>query len=374
MPAIETDDLPVRVITAGMVVGTIALMILGVQPVLLGGLAEAHRVSDRGLGPLATAEVLMIALGSAVGPAFVRGGRMRLKIAVVSLLLVLANLAIVFADGWWALAGLRGLAGVLEGLLMGATILVTIQSRHPDQLNAIFLAVSALPQALMSWLLPIWIVPRLGPMGGFYILAALSGASVVAAVFLVDTVAVPTQEPHPRALLRRPVMLAIAAIGLQNAAIGGAWDYVERLADQHHFPTWAVGIAVSGGLIVQVIGAFLAGVFGRLAPFRGALLAGSLCQAAVILLMALSQTPLAYVAPALGFGLLWLAMSPFQVRLLIDIDPSRAAAEMLTAVSLVGLSIGPSVAALGVTGANVVGAFWVSTAMMLAASAIYLLA
>ncbi len=345
-------------------------MILGVQPVLLGGLAEAGRITDKALGPLATVEVLMIALGSAIGPAFARGGRMRLKTAALSLLLVGLDLSVVSAKGWWPLAAVRGAAGLVEGLLMGVTILVTIQHRHPDRLNAVFLAVSAVPQAVLAWLLPIWITPRFGSDGGFVALALISVAAVLAAFSLSSRSPV-AAAPHLRALFSRRAAIALAAIGLQNAAIGGAWAYVERLAAQHGFPPYVAAIAVSGGLVVQVVGALAAGAFGRLAPFRTALIVGSLAQTGVIVGMAIAGAPLAYLVPALGFGLLWLAMSPFQVRLLIDIDPSRVAAEMLTAVSLVGLSLGPALSALGIVGDTVTGAFWVAAALMLVSTALY---
>lgn len=364
-------DQPLSTIAAGLTVGTVALMILGVQPVLLGGLAEAGRITDRGLGPLATVEVLMIALGSAVGPAFARGGGLRAKTFALGLVLVALDIAVVLAHGWWPLAVARSAAGLVEGLLMGVTILVTIQHRHPDRLNAIFLAVSAIPQAVLAWLLPIWITPRFGANGGFVALAAISVAAVVSAIALPRRATV-VAAPHLRALFGRRALIALAAIGLQNAAIGGAWAYVEQLAAQHGFPPYVAGIAVSGGLVVQVVGALLAGAFGRLAPFRTALVVGSLLQAGVIAALALAGAPLAYLVPALGFGLLWLAMSPFQVRLLIDIDPTRVAAEMLTAVALVGLSLGPALAALGVAGHTVTGAFWVSTGLMLASTVLYL--
>jgi MFS family permease len=165
--------------------------------------------------------------------------------------------------------------------------------------------------------------------------------------------------------------VALAAIVLQNAAIGGAWDYVDRLASQHHFPPEMSGIAVSGGLVVQVLGALAAAAWGRRLSFRWTLIVGTLCQAAVIGWLAVAATPLMYVLPALLFGLFWLALSPFQVRLLIAIDPSRTVAMLVTAAALVGLSIGPSVSALGVSTGDVTGAFWIASAMMLGALGLY---
>lgn len=364
-------DHALPVLTACMVVGTVALMILGIQPVLLGGLTRAHWLTEAQLGPLATVEVLSIALGSAIGPAFLRSGGMRLKTALLSLALAGTNLAVYAVHSALMLDAVRAVAGLLEGLALGATLVITIQNSRPDRLNALFLALSTLPQSVMAYLLPTWITPRFGPEGGFAVLAILSLVSAGAAFFLVDSAPRPPVETRGRTNWAWPVLAALTAVAFQNAAIGGSWDYIELLADQHHFPASLAGLAVSGGLLFQVAGAFAVAAWGARFPFRGALFVGSLCQSGVIALLAMAHTPLLYIAPALSFGLFWLAMSPFQVRLLIHLDPSRGAALMLTAVTLVGLSAGPSISALGVRGADVTGAFWIASGLMAVGCALY---
>jgi DHA1 family inner membrane transport protein len=364
-------DHALPVIAACMVVGTAALMILGVQPVLLGGLARAHWVSEAQIGPLATIEVLAIALGSAIGPGFLRSGAMRLKTAMLSLALAAANLAVYVGHTTLMLDIERAFAGLFEGLILGATIVITVQNRRPDRMNGLFLALSTLPQSLMAYLLPSWVTPRFGPAGGFAVLAVLAVISAGAAWFLVDSAPGPRTERSGRTAWTLAIVVALAAVGFQNAAIGGAWDYIQLLADQRQFsPRWA-GIAVSGGLLFQVAGAFAVAAWGGRFPFRASLIGGALCQSAVIFLLASAQTPLLYLVPALCFGLFWLAMGPFQVRLLIDLDPTRGAALVLTAITLVGLSAGPSISALGVRGPDVTGAFWIAGALMVAACGLY---
>ncbi|QUD86170.1 hypothetical protein [Phenylobacterium montanum] len=371
LTAAHGADQPLGVVSAAMTVGTVALMILGVQPVVLGALAQAGRVSEAQLGNLATAEVLALAFGSAVGPALMRGGGMRLKAGALSLLLGVANLAIYAVHGVLALDLLRGVAGLIEGLMMGATIIVLIQDRRPDRMNAIFLALSTAPQALMAYLLPVWVTPHFGPEGGFVILAGLSALSAASCLFLADQAPEVAAEGGGKVAWTVPIFAALLAVGLQNAAIGGAWGYMQLLADQHHFPAQAAGIAVSGGLVFQVGGALAVAAWGHRLPYALSLVVGSLCQAGVIALLAVAGTPAAYLAPALGFGLFWLALNPFQVRLLIGLDETRTAATLLTAVTLVGLSLGPSLSALGVAGADVTGAFWIAAGLMAAAAALY---
>jgi hypothetical protein len=69
--------------------------------------------------------------------------------------------------------------------------------------------------------------------------------------------------------------------------------------------------------------------------------------------------------------LFWLALSPYQVRLLIDMEPTRQAVTAATAITLFGLSAGPFVSSLGVRAGDVRGAFWIAAAMMLASAATF---
>lgn len=367
----QAVDPPLPVIAGAMIVGTAAMMITGIVPVLLGGLTQAHRLTEAQLGPLATVEVLALALSSAVGPALMQAGSMRLKTVALSLLLMGINLGVCVTQSVVVLFAMRGAAGVLEGLMMGATIVVTVHSRHPDRLNAIFWALSTIPMALMAYLLPVWIVPRWGANGGFAALALLSLISAGAALFLVDRVPPAAPEATAVPLRSRAIMIAFAAIFLQNAAIGGAWAYLQLLAEQHHFPPEVPGIAVSVGLLIQVASALAAAAWGGRLEFRLTLLVGSLSQAVLIAVLAAADTPALYIGAALLFSLFWLALIPFQIRLMIDLDPTRRAALALTAFGLVGLSIGPSLSAFGVDGPNVAGAFWIAAGLMAMASAVF---
>jgi MFS transporter, DHA1 family, inner membrane transport protein len=364
-------DYPLGVVSAAMFVGTAALMILGVQPVVLSALAEAGWITQQQAGPLGTAEVLAIALGSALGPTLLRSGGVRWKTAALSLALGACNLGVLKVHGYLGLSLLRGAAGLAEGLALGAVILLTLRNSQPDRLNAIFLAVQTAPQAVLAYFLPTVITPRFGPEAGFIILALLAVASAAASLLLADEIPMPRDETRRRGRWPLSVFVALGAVGLQNAAIGGAWDYIDLLAVQYHLPASLAGVAVSGGLVLQVIGAFLVALWGPRIPFLAALIVGSLCQAGIIAVLSRADNALLYLAPALAFGLFWLAMNPFQVRLLIDLDPERQAAVYLTAVVLVGMSIGPTVCALGVKGTDVTGAFQIAAALMGLGSAAY---
>lgn len=357
------------VIGSSMLIGTASLMILGIQPVLLGALTQEGRISEAALGRLATVEVLALAIGSAIGARVLRQGRIALKVAVGCALLAVFNVAIYIAHDPVMLFVTRGLAGLLEGFILGAAIVVITHSRSPDRLNGLFLALQTIPQAFLAYALPVSILPRVGADGGFAILAGLAAVAAFSAFVLTER-----HPPKPDGVATSgkvwtlPVIGILIGVTLQNAAIGGAWDYAERIAVQFHIPAGLVGTALSASLMFQVVGAFAVAWFAWRLPFRVVTILGPLCQGVVIVLIASAATSSVYFGATAAFGLFWLALNPFQVRLLIDMEPSRQAVMVGTAITLFGLSAGPFISSFGVEVGDVRGAFWISAVMMLFSS------
>jgi MFS family permease len=357
------------VIGSSMLVGTAALMILGIQPVLLGALTEEGRISETMLGQLATVEVLALAIGSAVGAYLLQKGRIAAKVALGSLLLAAMNAAIYASHSVLMLFLTRGAAGLLEGYILGAAIVVITHSTSPDRLNGLFLALQTIPQAMLAYALPVSILPRVGADGGFAILAGMALVAAVAAFALT--------ERHPPAAVKHatagtvwtPAVLGILlGVVLQNAAIGGAWNYAERIAVELHIAPDLVGAALAVSLMLQVVGAFAVAWFAWRLPFRLVTILGPLCQGTVIMLIATANSSLVYFGATAAFGLFWLALNPFQVRLLIDMEPSRQAVMTGTAVTLFGLSVGPFLSSFGVGPGDVRGAFLIAAGLMLLSS------
>jgi hypothetical protein len=247
-------------------------------------------------------------------------------------------------------------------------VLIT-HSTSPDRLNGLFLALQTIPQAMLAYALPVSILPRVGADGGFAILAGMALVAAVAAFALT--------ERHPPAAVKHatagtvwtPAVLGILlGVVLQNAAIGGAWNYAERIAVELHIAPDLVGAALAVSLMLQVVGAFAVAWFAWRLPFRLVTILGPLCQGTVIMLIATANSSLVYFGATAAFGLFWLALNPFQVRLLIDMEPSRQAVMTGTAVTLFGLSVGPFLSSFGVGPGDVRGAFLIAAGLMLLSS------
>jgi len=100
-------------VIAGLFLGTVAFMVTGIQPVLLGALAEEGRLSEATLGRVAWVEVLALALASAIGPRLLRFGSARRTIAAACLVLAIANAVVYFSHDTLLLILSRVIAGPL---------------------------------------------------------------------------------------------------------------------------------------------------------------------------------------------------------------------------------------------------------------------
>ncbi|MDR3513911.1 MAG: hypothetical protein P4L73_19915 [Caulobacteraceae bacterium] len=366
-------DQPPMAIVAAMVLGTVAFMILGIQPILLGALVEAGRLTNHALGKVATLETLALAIGAAVGPPFLRRGGIRAKIALAALALAALNIASYWAASPGPIYVIRTASGALEGLLLAGAILVVTYTRNPERMNGLFLAITTAPQIAATYLLSTVAIPALGANSGFGLMAMLSALGAFSALALSDkTTATAHALGTAKGVWTPWVLLALAAILLQNAAIGAAWNYVEQIAHQADISNQIVGLAVSGGLTFQLVGALGVAWIGWRFNHKLMLAAGCSLQALDVVVLGSLHAPMIYLGASCVFGLLWLALLPFEMKLLIELDRTRQVAMILSPASLIGLSVGPFFGSLLVRETDVSPAFWFAAAATAISGAIYL--
>ncbi|MGA3204676.1 MAG: MFS transporter [Bryobacteraceae bacterium] len=361
-------------VIAGLFLGTVAFMVTGIQPVLLGALAEEGRLSEAMLGRVAWVEVLALALASAIGPRLLRFGSARGTIAAACLALALANAVVYVSHDTQALIVSRVIAGLMEGLLLATTNIAITRGVHPERLSALFLMVSAIPQVAASYLLPAVVMPRFGADSGFGILFVLAVAGIGVAFLLGREV---QDAPPPKAaggVWTPAVLIGLLGVVLQNAGNGAGWEYQARVGENLHFSGHVVGSAIAADLVFQIIGTFAVAWIAWRLPFRVVLLLSCVIQSAILVAMSRVHAPFAYISVCAIFGMMWLGVNPFQVSLLVDLDKTRQAALLLASLQLVGFGTGPLICSFFVRPGNVEAAFWCAAGLVMVSMALYIVA
>jgi hypothetical protein len=332
----------VAAVTAGLATGSIALLMLGLQPLLLGALAAESRLDEQGVGAAATAELL--ALGVTVGllAALAPPCRLRLINVAAATCLAACNIWSMAAHGAGFIAA-RAAAGMAGGVLVWIAVALITRTKLPERASGIFLTVQTLAQAGLAALLPITLMPHFGANGGLASLAALSACAMLASFWLPSRLAALPETEAGRGRVALSGVIGLASVFFTMAAIVGLWIFVEQLGASPRIGVRAAGIAVACALLAQVAGSSVATFLSSRAPAMPVLvIVGATDIFAVWVLGEPIGAPL-YLASVVLFGFLWLFAMPFQTRLMIDLDPTRRVAMLLSPAQLLGSAVGPLV-------------------------------
>lgn len=365
-PAVEIRTLAVA---ATIVLGCVALLILGIQPVVLGALQSAGRLSVPAMGQAAMLETLALGAVSAGMAARIPHTRLRLWGLAGALGLLLGNVAGLFASDL-AFVLSRGFCGVAGGVLVWlATGLIT-RRIDASRINAIFLGAQALSQGAVAALVPTGLAPSLGSNSGLWAIVAGAVVAVPLVLLIPDRLPDPPHdETRPASSLHLSSLSGLAASLFMMAGIVGLWVYVEPIARAVRVPESVVSFAIAASLGVQVVGAVIMVAVERWVKPVPGLLATAAAFLGVTATFAWVPSQTAFVAATLVIGLLWTFALVLVLPLLLEADPTRKAPMYMPAANLLGSSLGPLVAGALATDANIRPALVVAAVLFVLAAA-----
>ncbi|WP_233871235.1 MFS transporter [Paraburkholderia adhaesiva] len=341
-------------VSAALAIGTIALLMIGIQPILLGELVDAKRVTLEGVGLVAMGEIVTLGLGVALGDLLVPVRWLRRVAIVAGLSSAAFDLLTTHASGDGPMLTVRACAGLAEGLLVWGTTGVVVRSANPTRVAAIFFVVQTLAQALVGAVLANLVIPRAGWQGGFETLAGLSlltcGLAFVQPATLPPLASGSTGDFRWFPALLLPLFVAF----LQLAAVGAFWAYMEPLGKVAGLDGRSSQTLISGVLAAQVLGGTAASLLARRVGARPVLFCASLIFIAALTTVHWMSAghALTFGVASLLFGFVWLFALPFHVALAFQADPSGRLASLVPAAQLIGSAFGPLAASLLVQGDN----------------------
>ncbi|WP_295933485.1 MFS transporter [uncultured Xanthomonas sp.] len=338
-----------------MSIGAIALLILGVQPIVLGALLEQHLITLPGVGVVAMGEIIALGIGVALGDALLPVSWQRATAIVAALLAAALNLATVQAQGDAAFVALRAVAGLAEGLLVWVATVSIVRAATPDRITAVFMVLQALAQIALAAALALWVLPAAGWKGGFVSMAATCLLVLpLAAALSVPASLAPAADAQCAAtatarLRWSPAMLAPLLVAfLQMSAIGALWAYLEPLALRAGLDAHAAQLQTSWVLGMQIVGGLAAIYWVRRLSVTATLTLGSvaLCLVAAAMYRVPGNAALGFAAVCVAFGFAWMFLMPFHVGLALRADAQGRVAVLVPAAQLIGSACGPLLASL----------------------------
>jgi DHA1 family inner membrane transport protein len=350
----------------GLAAGSMGLMMLGLQPLVLGALATEHRLTEDQIGLAATAEWLALGLTTGLLASLLTPARLKSINAAACLVLAGANIGGMYASGLGFVAS-RFCAGMAGGVLVWIAIALITRAARPDRFSGIFLVGQTLAQAGLAAILPATLMLRYGANGGLASLAALGVLCIGLSAWLPSRLAALPAPAEGHGALPLPGLVGLAAVFFTMAGVVGFWIFAEQLGTGAHIGATITGYAVAGALAAQVAGGSAATwLSGKLPTVPTLALAGAVNIGVALALSGGAFPAAVYVTAIVLFGFMWLFAMPFQTRLLIDADPSRRAAMLLSAAQLLGSSAGPIVTSQFATSTSLAGAMRADTGLFAA--------
>ncbi|KAA3447508.1 MFS transporter [Mesorhizobium sp. SARCC-RB16n] len=331
-------------------IGSVGLLILGLQPVLLGALYTEGHVSGDELALVATAEMIAIAIGSATVAMLLSAHNMRWKSAALLLLLALANVWTAYAGGAKTLIAARALAGLAEGGLVAVATELIARSRRAERIGGYFVTMQTMAQCALALLLALYVIPAAGSAGGFLVLAVVCVLSLVVAFIVPADYADLPKDENLANVMTVPSVTALLSVFCYFMFFGAVWAFLEPLGAQFGIDGRTVGLIVSASLAVQVLGAMTATVFEARIDYRFAIAAIGIVAFFASLVLASGPGLTTFWVAALVMGFILLFIVPYQIRLAITADGTRTAVLLVPAAQLFGLAIGPVAASLLIDG------------------------
>jgi MFS transporter, DHA1 family, inner membrane transport protein len=343
-------------VAAALWVGSVGLLILGLQPVLLGALFDEHRISLDELALVATAEIIAIGIGSAVGAMLFSTRHLRVKCAILLLALAALDAAVSHSETPNAILLVRTLAGVVEGGMVAVSIELIARSRHAEWIGGIFLTLQTLAQCGLVFGLGKWVIHATdagatGANTGFLVLAVVSLVSVgLAALVPTEYGELPRQKGSMDGVLTLRSILALLGIFAFFMFVGAIWAFLEPLGRQNGIDSQTVAFMVSASLAAQVLGALAATWLQAHIGYRAAILVCSLLGLAAAAVLGIGPTLAQFWGAVLVIGFIWMFIVPFMIGQTVDADSSRSTALLIPAAQLFGAALGPLAASMLVIG------------------------
>jgi DHA1 family inner membrane transport protein len=361
-----------REMTVAIAVGVIGLLIAGVQPLLLGGLADEHRLSVAEIGIAATVELICLGISTGLASGMLKPRHLQPITCAALLVNAALTMACLSASSTFLII-LRALAGLSEGIMLWLAISAIARTINPERLSAIFLTAQTLFQLAVVGVGSILILPKFHTNGFLVLLAGISVLGAVLAWAGPGQYAELDHQTHGPKTLSLPPVLGLGSVFLCLAFIVSIWVYIEPLglrsgltvAEQHMAPTIALGAQVIGGLFATWLG-------DRKSPVTLILISG-LANLAFLIGLRVGLPSIGFYAFLIMFGFLWLFTLPYYTLLLIKLDPSRHAVLQIGTMQLLGSSAGPLLCSLTVGDNNLSGILLIAMACLVGSLALLLL-
>ena len=335
-------------------IGVIGPEVFIVQPGFVQGLVEYLGFDDQGAGYTASAEMFGLAATTVLMTFIAHRLNWRKVVLISVLVMFFANLASAFVSNLDTFIALRFIAGLGAGSLVSLSFAAIGLTGNPDRNFGLMITWVLVYGALVLWIMPM-----------AYEFTGMTGVLVFFALFPLS--ALPLIQYMPASgedqlqsgeagtsLAPQFKIMALAAMLAYFTAQGVVWAYLFLIGTAGSLSEQAVanGLMLSqfAGIGGALLAAVLADRFGRSIPLAAGILGGAACLYFIIGEFSF----LIYATTVIVYNFLWNVTHPYLMAAMASFDARGRVVVYAVAMQMVGLAIGPGIAATVISGGTYV--------------------
>ena len=366
-------------LVALLLVATVTEAMFLLLPSFVGALGDVLHLSATRTGLLASADLTGIALTTATAPWWLRRVSWRRTVLASLLAFLLINLLCFAVRSFWPLLCLRVLAGLSAGVAYPIALAGVLDTAHAPRntglmmsLQVVFGAagVYAIDAVRLAW--------RLDAFYAF-LCGGLLIALFVSARWYPDD---PGDRPPAGQIVWRVLAgragLVAAGTGLYFLMIGAVWGYLEGIARGAGLSLEQTGTALSGGLLVSLLGSGAAAWrglrFGRARPLMVSALVQVISLALLTRLSHFSDPVIAFCMINAVFQIMWSYVVSYFIITFNDVDATGRFVAVYGTASHMALAVGPYVGGLLIVDRSYTPLLWFGVIAVSACYACFLAA
>ncbi len=350
---------------------TLALMGTYSVPFVIGSAIDALSWTASAAGMLGTIELGSIAIGGLVSSALLRPSH-NVRLIVVIALLVGAAMQFLSAHMEHAalLMGVRGMAGLTQGVVLSVTNTLIATSRQPESTYGQVFTVTSSCFALLLFVIP-YALSYAQAIGIFYLLGALTLLGAMAACRLPSSchgLSGPLAEEEKYTSL---TMLTYFFVVLTVVFIilGGTWAFSERSANQLNIESAVIGLILGCSTLAGIVGAATAAKAGTRWGHTLPVALGFIALGITVITITGAAGVYSYAAGIIAYGFLYMFVISYVLGIASHFDNSGRIAAGTNAFILIPYSLGPVLFGyVGMSNMFALG-WWCGLACLLAAIA-----
>jgi MFS family permease len=324
----------------------VAMLSLGIFPVLVDGLVRLARLDGQDAGLCVTGEMVGQAVGAAGVLVLQRWIGSRHLCSAALVLILLGNALTMGVIGSLpALLVMRAVAGLGCGMGTAVCIGLFATTKQPDRNFAINNAAAIIACAALAAAAP-FIYRFFGIIGIFAVIGGAAGLCLMMVPFIPESgnrAAVREAGPAQSNVALRPIALTCIMTAGYFVSLSMFWSYAGQIGAWHNLDVTAVSSAVAsawlvGGLLGSIVAIPIARHVSRRVSAVAFAAAGALTTYASVIV----GSPGHFTAVLYVFVFLWFLLYPIQMGIFSELDTSGQLAMVAYLVQLIGFAIGPA--------------------------------